>query len=600
MSSWGKTRTRFGKSLCVAMMLCVFAFLNAPAPVDGQVGGNSQPPSITDTIAGKPAGDQTDVSSADQIQADQRRLAESYKLLEEKLFSLHEFEKDGNPTRSKLLERAFLQSQSKMTAAQMQLIVKLLTESKLKDAEKEQKIVLSELNELLNLLQSEDRGKRVRDEIQRHQEYLKEVERILRIQKGIRGQAEGGVDGRRLANSENKAADRTKNLADEIGQNEENGEQENELANPDQNPEQSDNPQSPPADDGADTAPTSEPKPADEKHAGKGASNKPSKNPDTNGPPKGTQPPSQPEANGQQGDQNPDAPPGAAPADPSPPSPQPPENPTRSRIQAAEQRMREAQEKLEQAQREDAIEAMKQAEREMALAKKELEEILRQLREEEIERTLAKLESRFRQMLEREVRVLESTQKLDRTVHQQRGTEFEINAGRLGSEQNSIATEAARALLLLQEDGSSVALPATVDEMHQDMLQTARRLSAAKVGRATIELEIDIVETLNYLVEALVESQQDFEKSKQNSQAGKPGKSGDKPLVDQLAEIKMLRGLQERIFRRHTRYSRFLEDPEDPIGGTDDPELKSALQRLAEKQAKLTEIARDIVNEKNK
>jgi hypothetical protein len=262
--------------------------------------------------------------------------------------------------------------------------------------------------------------------------------------------------------------------------------------------------------------------------------------------------------------------------------------------------MREAQKKLEQAQRVDAIEAMKQAEREMALAKKELEEILRQLREEEIERTLAMLESRFRQMLEREVRVLESTKKLDRTVLEQRGTEFEIKSGKLATEQNTIATEAAQALLLLQEDGSSVALPATVDEMHQDMLQAARRLSAAKVGRATIEIETDIVETLNYLVEALVESQQDFEESKPNNKAGKPGKSGDKPLVDQLAEIKMLRGLQERIFRRHTRYSRFLEDPEDPIGGTDDPELKSALQRLAEKQAKLTEIARDIVNEKNK
>jgi hypothetical protein len=263
--------------------------------------------------------------------------------------------------------------------------------------------------------------------------------------------------------------------------------------------------------------------------------------------------------------------------------------------------MRDAQKKLEQAKRDDAIEAMKEAEREMALAKKELEEILRQLREEEIERTLAMLEGRFRQMLERQVRVFESTQKLDQIASEQRGTDFEIRAGKLSVEQNSIATDAGRALLLLREDGSSVAFPATVDEMHQDMLQIAARLSAAKVGRITIEIEEDVIDTLNYLIEALIKTQMDMERMKQLQMSGQKGGSpGDKPLVDRLAEIKMLKGLQERIYRRHQRYAKFLDDPDDKVGNTDDPELQAALMRLANKQAKLMEIARDIVNEKNK
>ena len=62
----------------------------------------------------------------------------------------------------------------------------------------------------------------------------------------------------------------------------------------------------------------------------------------------------------------------------------------------------------------------------------------------------------------------------------------------------------------------------------------------------------------------------------------------------------MIRGLQDRIFRRHRRYSKFLDDPEDLVGSTDDPEVQAALKRLAEKQDQLTAIARDIVNEKNK
>ena len=242
---------------------------------------------------------------------------------------------------------------------------------------------------------------------------------------------------------------------------------------------------------------------------------------------------------------------------------------------------------------------MKKAEREMALAKKELEEILRQLRKEEVERTLAMLEGRFRKMLEREVRVQESTKKLDRVVAEQRGTEFEIRAGKLAVEQNSIATEAGRALMILLEDGSSVAFPATVEEMQEDMLQVSSRLSAAKVGTVTIEIEADIIDTLDYLIKALVKTQQDMDSmSQKNPQGG--GQAGDRPLVDKLAEIKMLRGLQERILRRHRRYSKFLDDPDDLVGGTDDPELQAALQRLAERQAQLTKIARDIVNEKNK
>lgn len=548
-----------------------------------------------------------------KIESEQKKLADNYKLLEEKLFSLHEFEKDNNPMRSKLLEQAYLQSQEKMTTLQMKQIVKLLTKAKLKDAEGEQAEVLAHLNQLLELLQSEDRGKRVRDAIQRNQEYLKEVERILRIQKGIRGQAEGGVDAKRLANSEQKIADRTKKLADEIKENEEGpseepGEENGSDKNTDGKGESKDgnkNGDKPngkgdsnkgDSKDGKDKKDPKKDQPEkDNKEAKSGKDGKDSKGEPGNGKPGGEPGKGKPgQPGGQPGEPGKGGPGGDAQDSQN-------QNPARKRIQSAEQKMRDAQQKLEQARRDEAIEEMKKAEREMAAAKKELEEILKQLRKEEIERTLAMLEGRFRQMLEREVRLHESTRKLDRIIPEQRGTEFEVRAGKLSAEQNSIATEAARALMILVEDGSSVAFPATVEEMHQDMLQVASRLSAAKVGRITIEIQEDIIDTLDYLIEALVKTQQDMERMKRSAQKGKPGgQPGDRPLVDQLAEIKMLRGLQERIFRRHRRYSRFLDDPDDPLGETDDPELQAALKRLASKQKQLTSIARDIVNEKNK
>ena len=519
---------------------------------------------------------QTDqATEAEKLESAQKRLSDNYKLLEEKLFSLHEYEKDNNPTRSKLLERAYIQSQEKMTTSQMKLIVKLMTKAKLKDAENEQDQVLANLNQLLELLQSEDRGKRVRDAITRNQEYLKEVERILRIQKGIRGQAEGGVDANRLANSQKKLAERTKRLHNEM-QLEEEAEEEAETEDPDQ-------PDSKDAKDSDQTPEEKESGKPDSKDQGEDA------NPKSGGeaaPADGSQP-SQP-GQGESGKPT-----------QSNPSESKSQNPARQRIQSAEQRMRDANKKLEDARRDKAIEEMKKAEREMALAKKELEEILRQLRKEEVERTLAMLEGRFRKMLEREIRLAESTRKLNKAVPEQRGTEFEIQSGKLAVEQSSIATQAARALMILLEDGSSVAFPATVEEMHQDMLQVSSRLSAAKTGLITIEIEEDIIETLNYLVKALVKTQQDMESAQQNGQQ-QSGQAGDRPLVDKLAEIRMIRGLQERIFRRHRRYSKFLDDPDDLVGSTDDPEVQAALKRLAEKQDQLTAIARDIVNEKNK
>ncbi len=543
-------------------------------------------------VIAQDAADEKDKTETEQITEAQSRLAERYKLLEEKLFTLYEYERDTNPLRSKTLKRAFLQSQEKMTALQLRTIVQLLNDANLKDAQARQNLVLDELRSLLELLESEDRGKRVRDELKRHQEYLKEIDRLLRMQRGIRGQTEGGAAQKRLANSQQKAADRTGKLADEIKKNEESPDPENAQADSDDEPSDSDG-EAVPKDkkDGTDERSDSE------SNKSKSNESKPGENSEGNGdskskPKDGPAQPSQNQGNPGEGSQN---------SDGSPPQPQQQQaNPVRKRVEAAQDRMRKAQQNLEDANRKKSVENMIAAEAELAAARKELEEILRQLREEEVERMLAMLESRFRQMLEREIRVYERTRKLDGIVQKERNTDFEIRAGKISVEQNSIATEASRTLLLLREDGSSVAFPETVEQLHLDMVQVAQRLSAAKTGKITIEIEEDIIETLEYLIQALVVAQQDMEKMKQQTpgqqQAGKPG---DKPLVDALAEIKMLRGLQERIYRRHKRYSNLLANPDDQIGSTDDPDLQHALERLSVRQQHLTDIARDIVVGKN-
>ena len=158
---------------------------------------------------------QTD-DSVDKIKTEQEQLAERYKQLEEKLFSLSKFEESSNPDRSKLLQKAFLQSQEQMTNVQLDRAVKMINDGKYKDAEKMQNEALSNMTEMLKLLQAEDRSQHLRDEIDRYKEYLKEVERLERLQKGIRGQTEAGLDQQRLAKSQEATEKRAGDLSDKI------------------------------------------------------------------------------------------------------------------------------------------------------------------------------------------------------------------------------------------------------------------------------------------------------------------------------------------------------------------------------------------------
>ena len=563
--------------------------------------------------------------SVENIKAEQERLAERYKQLEAKLFSLHEFEKDSNPGRSKLLQKAFLQSQEKMTNVQLTRAVKLISDGKFKDAEKMQAEALTNLTEMLKLLQAEDRDQRIRDDIDRYKEYAKEVDRLLRIQKGIRGQTEAGIDQGRLGKSEESAAKRTAELAKKIGEenqakagnagqgaegdsdsDSESGDSPANEGDPEGDPKEGSNGKGDGNESAGDKGDPEGSKGESSEGAGEGQSGEGQSGEGQSGEGQSGEGQS---GEGQSGEgqsgegQSGEGQSGEGQSGEGSQSPQEPQeaDPVQQKIEAAQKKMEEASKALKDAKRENATEKMEEAEKALAEAKKELEEILRQLREEEVDSKLKMLEERFRAMLEQQIRVNESTNKLALTPKEARTTEFEISANRLAGDQKIIATAAGRALLLLKEDGTSIAFPVTVEEMQQDMIQVTNRLSAAKVNTVTQEIEADIVETLNELIEALEIIQKENEEQDQQQQDSQQqqGQPGDEPLVDRIAELKMLKSLQQRIFKRHQRYSKYLDDPDDPVGVSQEPDVVAALERLAGRQAQLTEITRQLVNEIN-
>ncbi len=607
--------------------------------------------------AGDGSGQPTDV-----LAADQGNVANKYTRLEKLMFRMAEYDANENPSRAALLRKAIALSKEKHIRLQMETLVGLLNQDKLNRALDNQKELSADLTLLLELLSSEDRSEHIKDQRRRYESYIKEIDRILRQQRDVQGRTEGGVDAKRMADAQQRIAERTAKLdnriADEnseqnssIEDNSGDGDTENERdnghgADADERETESDR--------GADGASEAAKDGSSEDDSGKSTSNdgspadsedKDSEDKDRkdkdrkdgdrkDGDRKAKESPdedseredsengnSQEKESGDanDGDVNPSSEnrsdDGSSKADESQPGgegeSQPgggqgqssrsnDEPPARKRLQAAEQKMREAQLRLEEARRDDAAEAQEQARRELEAAKAELEEILRQLREEEIERTLALLESRFRRMLEMQMKVYEDTMRLDRIPLDRRDRHVDLEATKLSFQERRIVLEADKALALLQEEGSSVAFPESVEQMRGDMEQAVERLAQVKIGRLTQGLEEDIIESLDEMVAAMQKAQMDQQQQQmQQQQQQQQTDEQEQPLVDQIAELRMLKALQIRINKRTTRYSNLLDDVDDDAGQASDDELVAALQRLADREARLHEITRDLVVGKN-
>ena len=218
------------------------------------------------------------------------------------------------------------------------------------------------------------------------------------------------------------------------------------------------------------------------------------------------------------------------------------------------------------------------------------------MREEQVEQTLAQLEGRFRKMLALQVEVYEGTIRLDKVPQAERGHDDEIEAGRLSRNESSIVVEADRALNLLHEEGSAVALPEAVEQMREDMQQVVERLARGKSELITQGVEQDIIKALEETIAALQKAQKDLQRK-----AGRPGRGGqmepDDGLIDQIAELKMIRALQMRVNTRTKRYSKLLEGDAEQASR---PDLIEALRRLAERESRVEEVTHEIVVGKNR
>ena len=528
----------------------------------------------------------------------QQGVANRFERLEELLLRLAEMEATENPERAALLRRAAKQSSKKFVLSQLRAASESLGNQEFQKAVDQQDGAKTELAALLKLLMSEDRSKRIRKEKDRFKNLIKDLKRNLNNQRSTRARTENDAKMKEVKQEQKSVTDRSKELRDRLNADnkpieiQEDSKRDPKKAKPKDPPSAkppSKDPKSknPKPTDSQPAAPEeAQPDRSDTKHPdGSPPKGSPSK---SDSPPKGGQKPGKKQSGKKQ--------PSKKQQGQSPSPPQTPEQEVEQQLQQAIEKMQQAEEELDKAKRGDATEKQREAEEHLRAAIDRLERILRQLREEEMQRELAKLEARLRKMSSMQTEVLKKTVALAATPKSQRDRSTDLTAGGLSFEEKKITLEADRAMLLLREEGSSVAFPEVVSGIRVDTARVAARLGKAQVDTITQGIQRDILASLEEMIAALQKAQQDLEKQKKQQQSGKPGQSGqgEQPLVQAIAELKLLRTMETRIKSTTGRYSGLLESGESSHG-----DVLPLLLDLADRQSRLYQIARDLVLKRN-
>jgi hypothetical protein len=519
----------------------------------------------------------------DTLAAREQQLLAQFNDLEKTFLRLADLLAASDPRRSAVLRGVFEQARDQEVGSRLDLIVQLLEKDQLLKAGAGQATAIEKLRELLDLLESGDSDRRLTNTKEEVKQFLARLSKAISRQRDIEGSTESGTDADKLADRQETLAEETQALARDIG----GFAKRMDARDTDSAPKK---PTDKTEGQGADQKPAGKEEPegnddaGDKQSGGKQSGDKQAGDKQAGDKQAGDKQAGDKQAGDKQASEPEEQPDGDDEASRA--------RRTKKRLEAAEERMQKAREQLEQAKRRDARADQEKAIEELETARAELEEILRQMREKEVERLLVQLEARLRSMLRAEKAVLAATEKLASQT-EALPREGQLEAARLSREQGAISNDAARALVLVRDDGSAVAIPEALEQMRDDSTQATTRLARADVGGTTRGILQDIVANLEEMIGALEKAQREQQSRQQQGQpGGRPAEPGEQPLVDKLSELKMIRALQMRVNTRTKRFSQLLTDG---VEQAEEPELIEALTRLSERQHKIERAARDIV-----
>jgi hypothetical protein len=271
--------------------------------------------------------------------------------------------------------------------------------------------------------------------------------------------------------------------------------------------------------------------------------------------------------------------------------------PGRKQIQDANDYQKKAEEELDKDKRNEASKNQDKALQELEEARKKLEEILRQLREEELERLLAALEARCQKMLQMQIEVRDGTVRVAKAIDDnadKRPTRAnEQKSLQLSDREQQIVDEASKAIQMLEAEGSAVAFYEQFLQVRDDMRHVTRRLGKIDAGSVTLAIEEDIIAVLKEMIEALKKAQKQLQENRSNPSQSNP--SQNQKLLDQIAELKMIRSMQLRVNSRTRMYGE-----KYPGEQASDADIQRELSDLATRQQKIYDVTENIYKGKNK
>lgn len=550
--------------------------------------------------------EEAESSSSEQERLDilQQAIKNDYDRLEEKLLELAEYTRRTDPDRADLLIRVRRESTSRRISAQMDRVIESLTPSDkgdvlFGDALSRQEELIGDLSALLALLQSEDERDRIDAEIARIQELLKDTNRIIGQQKDVRADTERGGDPKDLQGDQQKVTEEAGQLAEKIDQQD----AERQAANSDQSsegePKEGDpnEPSEDASDEGKEPGEPSEKEPSESESSEDSEGQSSEQSQSGEGEPQEAAEPSEGEQESSEGQSQKQGQQSSQPGQPQ--SGQKPQSeqqtPGREQLEQAREQMQRAIEQLQQEKLDEASDEQDAAIAKLEEMKAELEEILRQLREEERKMLLAQLEARFQRMLELQLNINNGTLKLDRQPVEERDNDRHLaESTKLSRDEQSNITEADKALMLLKEDGASVAFPEAVEMMIDNMQAVAGRLQRGQTAETTQLLERLIVESLEEMIFAL-QKEMEKQEQQQGGEGQQQGQPSDPQLVDQLAELKLIRSLQMQINRLTEQYGSEFEGEQ-----AQELEALNFLRKLSQRQERIQDATYDLSIGKNK
>ncbi|HEY1186399.1 MAG TPA: hypothetical protein VGE74_02030 [Gemmata sp.] len=288
--------------------------------------------------------------------------------------------------------------------------------------------------------------------------------------------------------------------------------------------------------------------------------------------------------------------------EPPPGGPQPPQggkkDPAAENVQQAVPAQQEAEDNIKKNENKNATRNQGKAIEELEKAIKELEARLKQLREKELAKLLANLEQRVSAMIRMQTDVRESTKTIAGTVKALGGKPAvaEIQKSQVEADnENKIIVIADATLKLMEGEGSAVVFAGVLKEVKGDMEAIQRRLNDARVGEDTQQIEQDVIDQLKLMLEALKKAKQDLENKPSDSKpSDSNAKKPDNKLLEILAELKLIKALQEQVNKRTVMHSKT-----DPNEQAKDPLVQAELNQLAARQKVLQDMLHKIATQAN-